>query len=67
MFQIILLTLMGANNGGREIAAERTLYENQLALAEERKKNGEADKKAYEAARDATIRSSPPPYISLTP
>lgn len=27
MFQIILLTLMGANNGGREIAAERTLYE----------------------------------------
>jgi len=27
MFQIVLLTLMGANNGGREIAAERTLYE----------------------------------------
>jgi ABC-type multidrug transport system ATPase subunit len=27
MFQVILLTLMGANNGGREIAAERTLYE----------------------------------------
>lgn len=27
LFQIILLTLMGANNGGREIAAERTLYE----------------------------------------
>lgn len=27
MFQIILLTLMGANNGGREISAERTLYE----------------------------------------
>ena len=27
MFQVILLTLMGANNGGREISAERTLYE----------------------------------------
>ncbi|MDR1816600.1 MAG: ATP-binding cassette domain-containing protein [Puniceicoccales bacterium] len=27
MFQVILLTLMGANNGGREIAAERPLYE----------------------------------------
>jgi ABC-type multidrug transport system ATPase subunit len=27
MFQVILLTLMGANNGGREIAAERGLYE----------------------------------------
>jgi ABC-type multidrug transport system ATPase subunit len=27
MFQVILLTLMGANNGGREIAAERQLYE----------------------------------------
>ncbi len=27
MFQVILLTLMGANNGGREIAAERALYE----------------------------------------
>ncbi|MDR2512401.1 MAG: ABC transporter ATP-binding protein/permease [Puniceicoccales bacterium] len=27
MFQVILLTLMGANNGGREIAAERSLYE----------------------------------------
>jgi ABC-type multidrug transport system ATPase subunit len=27
MFQVILLTLMGANNGAREIAAERLLYE----------------------------------------
>ena len=27
MFQVILLTLIGANNGGREISAERTLYE----------------------------------------
>jgi len=27
MFQVILLTLMGANNGGREISADRTLYE----------------------------------------
>ncbi|MDR2844966.1 MAG: ABC transporter permease, partial [Puniceicoccales bacterium] len=27
MFQVILLTLMGANNGGREIASERALYE----------------------------------------
>lgn len=27
MFQVILLTLMGANNGGREISAERALYE----------------------------------------
>jgi hypothetical protein len=27
MFQVILLTLMGSNNGAREIAAERTLYE----------------------------------------
>lgn len=27
MFQVILLTLMGSNNGSREIAAERTLYE----------------------------------------
>ncbi|MDR1498323.1 MAG: ATP-binding cassette domain-containing protein [Puniceicoccales bacterium] len=27
MFQVILLTLMGANNGGREIAGERPLYE----------------------------------------
>jgi ABC-type multidrug transport system ATPase subunit len=27
MFQVILLTLMGANNGGREISAERVLYE----------------------------------------
>ena len=27
MFQVILLTLMGANNGGREISAERQLYE----------------------------------------
>jgi ABC-type multidrug transport system ATPase subunit len=27
MFQVILLTLMGANNGGREIAGERSLYE----------------------------------------
>ncbi len=27
MFQVILLTLMGANNGGREIAAERNLFE----------------------------------------
>lgn len=27
LFQVILLTLMGANNGGREIAAERLLYE----------------------------------------
>jgi hypothetical protein len=27
MFQVILLTLMGANNGGREISAERMLYE----------------------------------------
>ncbi|MFM2132319.1 MAG: hypothetical protein RL646_1522 [Verrucomicrobiota bacterium] len=27
MFQVILLTLMGANNGGREISAERILYE----------------------------------------
>ncbi|MFZ9201752.1 MAG: ATP-binding cassette domain-containing protein [Opitutales bacterium] len=27
MFQVILLTLMGANNGGREISAERNLYE----------------------------------------
>ncbi len=27
MFQVILLTLMGSNNGAREIAGERTLYE----------------------------------------
>lgn len=27
MFQVILLTLMGANNGAREIAAERTQFE----------------------------------------
>jgi ABC transport system ATP-binding/permease protein len=27
MFQVILLSLMGANNGGREISAERVLYE----------------------------------------
>lgn len=27
MFQVILLTLMGANNSGREIAAERLLFE----------------------------------------
>jgi len=27
MFQVILLTLLGANNGAREIAAERLLYE----------------------------------------
>jgi len=27
MFQVILLTLMGANNGAREIAGERMLYE----------------------------------------
>jgi ABC-type multidrug transport system ATPase subunit len=27
MFQVILLTLMGANNGSREIAGERLLYE----------------------------------------
>jgi len=27
MFQVILLTLMGSNNGAREIASERTLYE----------------------------------------
>lgn len=27
MFQVVLLTLMGANNGSREIAAERLLYE----------------------------------------
>lgn len=27
MFQVILLTLMGANNGAREIASERTLFE----------------------------------------
>ena len=27
MFQVILLTLMGANNGAREIAAERILFE----------------------------------------
>jgi len=27
MFQVILLTLMGANNGSREIASERLLYE----------------------------------------
>ncbi len=27
MFQVILLTLMGANNGAREIASERLLYE----------------------------------------
>ncbi len=27
MFQVILLTLMGSNNGAREIAAERPLYE----------------------------------------
>ena len=27
MFQVILLSLMGANNGGREIAEERVLYE----------------------------------------
>ncbi len=27
LFQVILLALMGANNGGREIAAERNLYE----------------------------------------
>jgi ABC-type multidrug transport system ATPase subunit len=27
MFQVILLTLMGANNSGREIAAERSIFE----------------------------------------
>lgn len=27
LFQVMLLALMGANNGGREIAAERNLYE----------------------------------------
>ncbi|MGE9295803.1 MAG: ABC transporter permease, partial [Puniceicoccales bacterium] len=27
MFQVILLTLMGSNNGAREIAAERVIYE----------------------------------------
>jgi ABC-type multidrug transport system ATPase subunit len=27
MFQVILLTLMGANNSGREIASERTIFE----------------------------------------
>ncbi len=27
MFQVVLLTLMGANNGAREIASERLLYE----------------------------------------
>lgn len=27
LFQVVLLALMGANNGGREIAAERNLYE----------------------------------------
>lgn len=27
MFQVILLTLMGSNNGAREIAGERTIYE----------------------------------------
>ena len=27
MFQAVLLTLMGSNNGAREIAAERTIYE----------------------------------------
>ncbi|CAA6691180.1 MULTISPECIES: ATP-binding cassette domain-containing protein [unclassified Lentimonas] len=27
LFQVILLTLMGSNNGAREIAGERTLYE----------------------------------------
>ena len=27
LFQVILLTLIGSNNGAREIAAERTLYE----------------------------------------
>ncbi|MDR2983175.1 MAG: ABC transporter ATP-binding protein/permease [Puniceicoccales bacterium] len=32
MFQVILLTLMGANNGGREIAAERILYEKERLM-----------------------------------
>ena len=27
MFQVVLLTLMGANNSGREIAAERLVFE----------------------------------------
>lgn len=27
MFQVVLLTLMGANNGAREIAAERQIFE----------------------------------------
>ncbi|MFM8549996.1 MAG: ATP-binding cassette domain-containing protein [Verrucomicrobiota bacterium] len=32
MFQVILLTLMGANNGGREISAERILYEKERMI-----------------------------------
>ena len=32
MFQVILLTLMGANNGGREISAERVLYEKERMI-----------------------------------
>ena len=32
MFQVILLTLMGANNGGREIAGERNLYEKERLI-----------------------------------
>jgi len=32
LFQVILLTLMGANNGAREIAAERRLYEKERLL-----------------------------------
>lgn len=37
-------------------AAQRTIYENTLAIHERDLKLGEADKKAYEAAVDATIR-----------
>ncbi|MCR5184172.1 MAG: ABC transporter ATP-binding protein/permease [Opitutales bacterium] len=32
LFQVILLALMGANNGGREIAGERSLYEKERML-----------------------------------
>lgn len=32
LFQVILLALMGANNGGREVAGERALYEKERML-----------------------------------
>ena len=32
MFQVVLLTLMGANNSGREIAAERLVFEKEKAF-----------------------------------